>query len=224
MKQNKLSKSKRKKLMYKRRRRFFFSILLLIIIIIFSPLISSSIKNKYYGNKVNIFSHLRLYKNIDKEYPVNIVNVNYKWAEPLDTKSFVPTHIILHHSATEFATPQLIHNAHLHNGWKGIGYHFLITKDGTIYRGRPENAVGAHTKKNNYDSFGICLEGNFQIDDITSEQEDSLIKLCGMLMDKYSISTILKHSDVYNTACPGHKLNFNEIYNKSLEQSKAFKD
>ncbi|MBP9550733.1 MAG: hypothetical protein KBE34_02250, partial [Veillonella sp.] len=32
------------------------------------------------------------------------------------------------------------------NGWAGIGYHFVIRKDGTIERGRPLSVVGAHDK------------------------------------------------------------------------------
>lgn len=32
----------------------------------------------------------------------------------------------------------------------GIGYHFLVRKDGSVYRGRPEDMVGAHAGNNNY--------------------------------------------------------------------------
>jgi len=45
-------------------------------------------------------------------------------------------------------------------GWLDIGYHYLITKDGTIYFGRDIHKPGAHCKGHNRDSIGICLTGN----------------------------------------------------------------
>lgn len=54
--------------------------------------------------------------------------------------------IVLHHSGvTVLQSVEVIHNYHKNsNGWSGIGYHFYVRKDGKIYRGRPENTVGAH--------------------------------------------------------------------------------
>lgn len=54
--------------------------------------------------------------------------------------------IVLHHSGvTVLQSVETIHNYHKNtNGWSGIGYHFYVRKDGKIYRGRPENTVGAH--------------------------------------------------------------------------------
>ena len=40
-----------------------------------------------------------------------------------------------------------------------IGYHFVITKDGTVHAGRPVEAVGAHVHGHNANSIGICLTG-----------------------------------------------------------------
>jgi hypothetical protein len=42
------------------------------------------------------------------------------------------------------ASAEQIHGWHLGNGWAGIGYHYVIRKDGTIERGRPEWAIGSH--------------------------------------------------------------------------------
>lgn len=55
--------------------------------------------------------------------------------------------IILHHAAAVTCTPQQVHQWHLANGWTGIGYHFFVRKDGTVYRGRPEDTVGAHARE-----------------------------------------------------------------------------
>ena len=43
-------------------------------------------------------------------------------------------------------------------GWSDIGYHWVIDRDGTLVRGRPETVVGAHTQGHNTGSIGICLD------------------------------------------------------------------
>ena len=50
-----------------------------------------------------------------------------------------------------------IHKMHLEFGWEGIGYHYIIRKNGKIENGRPEFWVGAHTYGLNKQSLGICL-------------------------------------------------------------------
>ena len=51
--------------------------------------------------------------------------------------------IILHHAEASRASVEEVNRWHLERGWTGIGYHFYIRKDGKVYRGRPEWAVGA---------------------------------------------------------------------------------
>ena len=55
------------------------------------------------------------------------------------------------------------------NFWSMIGYHFVIRKNGTIERGRPEWAVGSHAYGENYHTIGIHLSGDF-IDPLSSRQ------------------------------------------------------
>ena len=68
--------------------------------------------------------------------------------------------LFLHHAESKSCTADDIHRWHLANGWAGIGYHFFVRKDGSIYRGRPENDIGSHAKGSNSDSIGICFEGS----------------------------------------------------------------
>ena len=80
--------------------------------------------------------------------------------------------IILHHSASN-GNVQSAHDYHKSLGWWGIGYHYYIETDGKIYRGRPEEFVGAHAgSSNDYNahSIGICFEGNFETEHPTDEQ------------------------------------------------------
>ena len=100
---------------------------------------------------------------------MEILEQTYTWAAPLTRRS-VTRRIILHHAAAVTCTAQQIHQWHLANGWAGIGYHCCVRKDGRIYRGRPEETVGAHAGNNNYDSIGICFEGSFDREQMNEVQ------------------------------------------------------
>lgn len=129
--------------------------------------------------------------------------------------------IILHHSACSNCTAEQIHQWHLNNGWAGAGYHFLVRKDGSIYRLRPEEYIGAHASGSNSDSIGICAEGNFENETMTELQKQSLKELVSYLKNKYGISKVQKHSDVNSTACPGKKYPFDEIVNGATQSTEA---
>lgn len=70
--------------------------------------------------------------------------------------------IVIHCSATRVTqdfTFEQLEACHLARGFKSIGYHYYITKDGVVYPGRPESEVGAHARHYNAHSIGICYEG-----------------------------------------------------------------
>lgn len=119
--------------------------------------------------------------------------------------------IILHHADAKSCSAEDIHRWHLSNGWAGAGYHFLVRKDGTIYRLRPEDKVGAHAYGANYNSLGICFEGNYMEEDMPEAQKEAGKELVAYLKNKYKISTVQKHKDVCVTSCPGDKFPFDEI-------------
>lgn len=48
---------------------------------------------------------------------------------------------------------------HLQRGFRTIGYHYVIRRDGTVEAGRPENQQGAHVEGHNPNNLGICLVG-----------------------------------------------------------------
>ena len=70
--------------------------------------------------------------------------------------------IVVHCSATRvnqnFSIEDL-ETCHKARGFAEIGYHYYITKDGTLYPGRHEDKVGAHARHYNQHSIGICYEG-----------------------------------------------------------------
>jgi N-acetyl-anhydromuramyl-L-alanine amidase AmpD len=63
-----------------------------------------------------------------------------------------------------------------HNGWRDIGYHYVIRKDGTVEPGRPLTQLGAHTEGAN-DTIGICVTGDGDHEDWTDAQKASFCVL-----------------------------------------------
>ena len=108
-------------------------------------------------------------------------------------------------------TARQIHQWHLANGWAGIGYHFFVRKDGRVYRGRPEDTVGAHAGNNNYDSIGICFEGSFDREQMNEVQMKAGAELVAYLKQKYNITAVQRHKDVNATGCPGGSFPFEAI-------------
>ena len=111
--------------------------------------------------------------------------------------------IILHHAEASHASVEDINQWHLEHGWTGIGYHFYIRKDGRIYRGRPEWAVGAHAQGHNSRAVGICCEGSYMTETMPQAQFDALVGLVREEMAKYPGAKVLRHKDVNSTDCPG---------------------
>ena len=120
--------------------------------------------------------------------------------------------IVIHHAGLsqdiDIDVPA-IHDMHLGNGWAGIGYHFVVHKDGTIEEGRPLNYMGAHAYQNNQYSIGICMTGNYNLAYPPFEQTLAVEKLTAALCKKYKIKpyeyTIFGHRDLNDTTCPGEK-------------------
>ena len=126
---------------------------------------------------------------------------------------FVTDCIVVHHIGNTNAdvSAETVHEWHLHNGWSGIGYHFLIRKDGTIEEGRPLGTVGAHVYGENRHTVGINLVGNFESAVPTEAQETAAAHLIASLCTVYQLdpvweSTVKGHCDLNATACPGRYL------------------
>lgn len=104
-----------------------------------------------------------------------------------------------------------IDRMHRQRGFKCIGYHKVIRRDGTIEDGRPIDQVGAHVENWNSVSVGICLVGGVSEKDInvaennfTPAQWEALSKLLVELKQKYPHAHIQGHRDFPKVAkaCP----------------------
>lgn len=111
--------------------------------------------------------------------------------------------IVLHHSCSKGQTVQQIHLQHLNKGWTGIGYHYYVRRDGKVYAGRPQFAIGSHCQGHNIDTIGICFEGDFRKDKITQEQIVAGKELIEYLNKSYSKKLkVFNHRELCHTMCP----------------------
>lgn len=128
--------------------------------------------------------------------------------------------IAVHCSATPATADKVdvntIRRWHREQGWRDIGYHYVITRTGEIQKGRPENQPGAHEKRINRCSIAICLVGGsppigspehrkgLGENNFTPAQMASLETLVKQLHAKHPKAEVLGHRDVpgVRKACP----------------------
>ncbi len=149
---------------------------------------------------------------------LKIIDSVFSWKGALQ-KRRTTKYIVLHHRAGN-GDVKSIHNVHLSNGWSGIGYHFYIRKDGSVYRGRPIGMVGAHCKACNAESVGICFEGNFETEtEMSAKQIEAGKELVSYLLSLYPHAVVKKHRDFDGTLCPGKYFEFEKIRKGKQEMS-----
>ncbi len=119
--------------------------------------------------------------------------------------------IIIHCAATPEGkdfTVQQIDQWHRQRGFRYIGYHFIIYRDGSVHEGRPIEEIGAHCKGYNANSIGICYiggcaaDGKTPKDTRTEAQRAALVRLVADLKARYPRATVHGHNEFANKACP----------------------
>lgn len=118
--------------------------------------------------------------------------------------------IILHCSAvmpSQTSSVEQINEWHLQNGWNGVGYHYVIRRNGDIEIGRTLEVVGAHCLNHNLHSIGICYEGGLDdkgqpADTRTKEQKRAIRQLLVDLKKKFPKARIAGHNEFSDKACP----------------------
>ena len=128
--------------------------------------------------------------------------------------------IILHCSATpegeDFSVEQ-IRQFHLARGFADIGYHWYISRDGKIHKGRDESKIGAHTSGQNAHSIGVCYCGGCPPrsvkdwdrqakDTRKKKKKEALRQLVRELQCRYPTATVHGHYEFANKACPSFKI------------------
>lgn len=139
----------------------------------------------------------------------------WSWERPLSQV----VKLAVHHSVTDKnkTTPEQIALLHKARGWAGIGYHFVITGDGTVYYVGDIGTARANISMNNEKILGICLTGDFTKELPNQEQLKALKGLCEYFMTEFpalpniaSWADVIGHQEAANlwtgadpTACPG---------------------
>lgn len=113
-----------------------------------------------------------------------------------------PDKIIIHHPEFNGSVIDL-NECMINSNFAMIGYNYYVRKDGSIWEGRPVNAIGANCYGQNEKSIGVSFEGNFMKDTMGDAQFNSGVELIKYLMGAYGIVEVGGHKKYYNTECPG---------------------
>lgn len=119
-------------------------------------------------------------------------------------------YIIWHSSATPPSmdvTASDIDKWHKARGWRGIGYHRVIQRDGTVEQGRGDMDIGAHCRGKNSVSYGICIIGGLSDsggaeENFTLEQYKSIISEHMRAAYMFPDAKDVGHRDLASTQCP----------------------
>ena len=121
--------------------------------------------------------------------------------------------LVIHCSATRadrnYTDKQLMRD-HKKRGFRTVGYHFYVHKDGSITQFRKLLEVGSHARPYNRCSIGICYEGGLDgegrpADTRTPQQTEQLRALFGKLKRLFPQARICGHRDLPGAlpkACP----------------------
>lgn len=121
--------------------------------------------------------------------------------------------LVIHCSATrcnrDYTAEQLLRD-HKARGFRTVGYHFYIRRDGSVTQHRRLLEVGAHCRPWNHCSIGICYEGGLDeqghpADTRTQEQSEQLLLLLMKLLKLFPDAKIRGHRDMPGSipkACP----------------------
>lgn len=141
-------------------------------------------------------------------------------------KPHVPTRITIHHTATPQNPARSLaaklrglqqfsqRESRLASGrvkppWPDVPYHYYIDCSGAIGEGRSVEFAGDTNTE--YDPAGhalVVLEGNFEVEEMTPAQLESLRQITVWLAQQWKVppEEIKGHKDHAQTACPGKRL------------------
>lgn len=80
--------------------------------------------------------------------------------------------VTIHHSLTREGSAKAFARYHVeHNGWPGIGYHYVVNKDGTVEWCWNHDVKSYHVGTHNNICVGVCLVGNFLVQPLHNLQK-----------------------------------------------------
>jgi len=166
-----------------------------------------------------LFNFEKILKRIG-DIKMNIIDKNLVFGNMDNGNN--PNKLVVHHLEAEGSnwTVEKIHNMHQTEAqfmFAGIGYHYYIRLYGTIYKGRPDYAVGAHCKGVNQDTLGIAFEGNYDArTEMPTVQFSAWCELKAYLVSKHGSLGVFGHREVGSSACPGRYFPLDKIKNGEI--------
>lgn len=150
---------------------------------------------------------------------MNIIDKNLSFGSM--NMSNNPKMLIVHHLEAEGAnwTVEAIHYMHQTESqfmFAGIGYHYYIRLDGSIYRGRPDKAIGSHCQGCNTNTLGIAFEGDYnKRTEMPTYQYNAWCELKSYLINKYGNMSVYGHREKGSSECPGVNFPLDNVKNAS---------
>jgi hypothetical protein len=130
--------------------------------------------------------------------------------------------LVIHHSATPAnTTPESIARYHVdHWQWPGIGYHFVIAANGTIYQTNELETISNHAAGSNTAGVGMCFIGSFMDAPPPAVQIHAGATLIAWLLKELhlSLDAVKGHRELMQTACPGDQWQSGAEWKKALLQ------
>ncbi|WP_338630401.1 N-acetylmuramoyl-L-alanine amidase [Clostridium baratii] len=114
-----------------------------------------------------------------------------------------PNKIIIHHPEY-YGSVQGLNDVMRNMDFTMIGYNYYVRKDGSVWKGRPDNVTSGNCYGQNNCSLGVCFEGNYDKDkEMPQAQFNAGVELIKYLKSKYGIKEVNGHKKYNNTDCPG---------------------
>ncbi len=93
------------------------------------------------------------------------------------------------------------------NGWRDVGYHYIIRRNGEVELGRSNRDTGAHAAGYNHKSVSSCMVGGMAEDNsaennFTAQQWTALLDLVKQLKSNYPDADVIGHNEISEKECP----------------------
>ena len=93
------------------------------------------------------------------------------------------------------------------NGWRDVGYNYIIRRNGEVELGRSIRDTGAHAAGYNHKSVSVCMVGGMAEDNsaetnFTAQQWTALLDLVKQLKSNYPEADVIGHNEISEKECP----------------------
>ncbi|RMH15978.1 MAG: N-acetylmuramoyl-L-alanine amidase [Gammaproteobacteria bacterium] len=121
--------------------------------------------------------------------------------------------VVIHHSGTKGGDAFAFARYHVeHHGWPGIGYHYVIGKDGVIYKTNDLHTESYNVARHNRHTAGICMIGNFMVEQPCQLQLLATARAVTLVFEEVGrVLAIKGHRDFNKPQCPGDNISLDVI-------------